>query len=335
MPFKNICIFGAGALGGAIAAKLALSLGTEATVSVVARGAHLAAIRENGLRLIEAGAETPLRVSVTATDNPMELPPQDLVITGLKGHQLSAAAEGIGHLMKDGTRVMMILNGIPWWYFHRDRDSAYAELQFDELDEGGKLWHLVGPQRVIGCVAHQGAEVSSPGEIRLSNKGHFILGEPSGEMTADLRGIEALLQGADIGVKLSGRIRDDIWSKLMGNASFNPISALTRSLMSDLMADAAIADQIGKVMKEVKAVGEALGANVGMSVEQRLEQAQQIGPVRTSMLQDLFAGKSLEITPLVGMVVSLGRLTATRTPVSETMLALVSQLDRENCRPAK
>ena len=335
MPFKNICIFGAGALGGSIAAKLASSLDKEATVSVVARGAHLAAIRGDGLRLIEAGAEAPLTVKLTATDDPRELPPQDLVITGLKGHQLSAAAEGIGRLLKDGTRVMMILNGIPWWYFHRDQHSGHAELQFDELDEGGKLWQFVGPQRVIGCVAHQGAEVSRPGEVRLSNKGHFILGEPSGEITADLRETEALLQHANIEVKLSGRIRDDIWSKLMGNASFNPISALTRSLMSDLMADAAITGQIGKVMKEVKAVGEALGANVGMSVEQRLEQARQIGPVRTSMLQDLLAGKSLELTPLVGMVVSLGRLTAVPTPVSETILALVSQLDRENCRAAK
>ncbi|MEK1891997.1 MAG: 2-dehydropantoate 2-reductase [Rhizobium sp.] len=335
MPLKNICIFGAGALGGAIASKLALSFDPEVTVSVVARGAHLAAIRGDGLRLLEAGADAPLIVKPRATDDPRELPPQDLVITGLKGHQLSAAAEGIGHLLKDGTRVMMILNGIPWWYFHRDQDSGHAELQFDELDEGGKLWRLVGPQRVIGCVAHQGAEVSKPGEVRLSNKGHFIVGEPSGEISADLRDIEALLQRADIGVELSSRIRDDIWSKLMGNASFNPISALTRSLMSDLMADAAITDQIGKVMKEVKAVGEALGANVGMSVEQRLEQARQIGPVRTSMLQDLLAGKSLEIAPLVGMVVSLGRLTATPTPVCETILALVSQLDRENCRPTK
>jgi 2-dehydropantoate 2-reductase len=141
-----------------------------------------------------------------------------------------------------------------------------------------------------------------------------------------------LLRSANIGVTMSSRIRDDIWSKLMGNASFNPISALTRSLMSDLMADAAVSDQIGKVMKEVKAVGEALGANVGMSVEQRLEQARQIGPVRTSMLQDLLARKALEITPLVGMVVVLGRLTAVPTPVSETLLALVSELDRENRR---
>ncbi|KQV82713.1 2-dehydropantoate 2-reductase [Rhizobium sp. Root1220] len=328
MTVKNICIFGAGALGGAVAAKLASSTSAETNVSVVARGAHLNAIRESGLCLLEAGIEHPLKVRVNATDRPQDLPPQDLVITGLKGHQLGPAAEGIASLLKESTRVVMILNGIPWWYFHRDK-SANAELQFDELDPGGKLWRLVGPERVIGCVAHQGAEVSRPGEIRLSNKGHFILGEPSGETSTDLRNIAALLEGSDIGVKLSLRIRDDIWSKLMGNASFNPISALTRSLMSELMADAAISDQVGKVMKEVKAVG-ALGANVGMSVEQRLEQAQQVGPVRTSMLQDLLGGKAMEITPMVGMVVALGRLAAVPTPVSETLLALVSRLDREN-----
>ncbi len=228
----------------------------------------------------------------------------------------------------------MILNGIPWWYFHRDTGGQHAELQFEELDPGGKLWRLVGPERVIGCVAIQGAEVSDPGQIRLSNKGRFILGEPSGEISADLREIEALFNRAEISITLSERIRDDIWSKLMGNASFNPISALTRSRMSDLMADGATSDQIGKVMKEVKAVGEALGANVGISVEERLEQARQVGPIKTSMLQDLLAGKPLEIVPLVGMIVALGRLTAVPTPVSETIFALVSQLDRENCRTA-
>jgi 2-dehydropantoate 2-reductase len=297
----------------------------------VARGSHLDAIRQNGLTVFQAGSELPLTVSLTATEDPSELPKQDLVITGLKGHQLGPAAEGIAHLVNERTRVLTILNGIPWWYFHRD-NSRHAELQFEELDPGGKLWRLVGPERVIGCVAHQGAEVSHPGVIRLSNDGHFIIGEPSGDTSADLQSVESLLRSANIGVTMSSRIRDDIWSKLMGNASFNPISALTRSLMSDLMADAAVSDQIGKVMKEVKAVGEALGANVGMSVEQRLEQARQIGPVRTSMLQDLLARKALEITPLVGMVVVLGRLTAVPTPVSETLLALVSELDRENRR---
>ncbi|MDR9777297.1 ketopantoate reductase family protein [Rhizobium hidalgonense] len=332
MPIKTISIYGAGALGGAIAAKLARRAGNDTTISVVARGAHLDAIRRHGLSLREADAETPLNVRLTATDDPTTLPPQDLVITGLKGHQLAAAAEGIAGLLKQGTRVVMILNGIPWWYFHRDTNSRHAELQFDELDPGGRIWRLIGPERAIGCVAYQGAEVVNPGEIQLSHKGRFVLGEPSGEMSADLEAIAAVLTGADLNITTTPEIRSEIWSKLMGNAAFNPISALTRALMTDILADPALMDMVSKVMKEVRAVGDALGAHFSMTVEQRLEQSRHIGGVRTSMLQDLMGGKPLEITPLVGMLVALGRLTAVPTPVSETILALVTQLDRENRR---
>ena len=330
MSIKTICIYGAGALGGAIAAKLASQAGNE--VSVVARGAHLDAIRGNGLSLREAGADRPLNVHVTATDDPRTLPPQDLVITGLKGHQLAPAAEGIASLLKDGTRVIMILNGIPWWYFHRDTQSRHAELQFDELDPGGRLWRLIGPERIIGCVAYQGAEVVNPGDIQLANKGRFVLGEPSDEISTDLEAIAALLTGAGLNIVTTPAIRDEIWNKLMGNAAFNPISALTRALMANIMEDPALAATVGKVMNEVRTVGEAVGARFNITVEQRLEQSRNMGAVRTSMLQDLLGGKALEITPLVGMVVALGRLTAVPTPVSETILALVMQLDRENQR---
>lgn len=332
MSIKTICIYGAGALGGAIAAKLASQPGNDITISVVARGSHLDAIRDNGLSLREADAERPLNVRLNATDDPKTLPPQDLVITGLKGHQLAPAAEGIAGLLKDGTRVVMILNGIPWWYFHRDTRSGHPELQFDELDPDGRLWRLIAPERAIGCVAYQGAEVINPGEIRLSNKGRFVLGEPSGEMSSDLEAIAALLIGAGLSITTTPDIRDEIWSKLMGNAAFNPISALTRAVMTDIMADPALSAMVGKVMNEVRAVGEALGARFNITVEQRLEQSRHVGAVRTSMLQDLIGGKALEITPLVGMLVALGRLTAVPTPASETILALVTQLDRENRR---
>jgi 2-dehydropantoate 2-reductase len=333
MPIiKNICIYGAGALGGSIAAKLAAAQDEGTTISVVARGAHLESIRKDGLRLFEAGASDPITVRATATDDPSELPPQDLVITGLKGHQLGTAAAGIAKLLHERTRVVMILNGIPWWYFHRDTQSPHAELQFEELDPGGELWRLIGPQRVIGCVALQGAEVVNPGEIRLSNNGRYVLGEPSGENSADLEAISALLTGAGLSITTTAHIRDEIWSKLMGNAAFNPISALTRALMTDIMADPALSNTVGQVMNEVRAVGEALGIRFAITVEERLEQSRHIGAVRTSMLQDLLGGKALEITPLVGMVVALGRLSAVPTPVSETIFALVGQLDRENTR---
>ena len=333
-PFKNICIYGAGALGGAIATKLASAKGAQTQVSVVARGAHLDAIRSGGLSLWESGANSPLVAQMTATADASELPPQDLVITGLKGHQLAAAVPGIAKLLHSGTRVVMILNGVPWWYFHRDRQSGHAEYQMEELDPNGDLWRLIGPERVIGCVAYQGAEVIAPGEVKLSNSGHFILGEPSGETTADIEAIAALLRQAGVNISISSRIRDDIWSKLMGNAAFNPISALTRGLMSDIMEDPALAAMVGQVMGEVKAVAEALGSQVAMSVEERLDRSRQIGPVRTSMLQDLLAGKALEITPLVGVVVSLGKLVNVPTPISATILALVTQLDRKNQQDA-
>lgn len=332
MASTSICIYGAGALGGAIAVKLANRLGDDATVSVVARGAHLEAIRKNGLSLHEVDADKPINVRITATDDPTTLPPQDLIITGLKGHQLSPAAEGMAALLKDGTRVVMVLNGIPWWYFHRDTQSGHAELQLDELDPGGKLWRLIGPERVIGCVAMQGAEVVNPGEIRLSNNGRFVLGEPSGDMSADLETIAGLFTRAGLAVSTTPRIRDEIWNKLTGNAAFNPISALTRALMTDIMADPALFDMVDKIMKEVRAVGSALGATFSITIEERLEQSRHIGPVRTSMLQDLLAGKALEIVPLVGMVVALGRTANVPTPVSEVILALVTQLDKENLR---
>ncbi|PZM17274.1 ketopantoate reductase family protein [Rhizobium tubonense] len=327
--FKNICIYGAGALGGSIAAKLATGLKGQADVSVVARGAHLASIREHGLRVWEAGASGPVEARVIATDDPSELPRQDLVITGLKGHQLAAAASGMATLLHPGTRVVMILNGIPWWYFHRDRQSSYAETQFEELDPGGALWRQLGPERVIGCVAYQGAEVINPGEIKLSNNGRYVLGEPSDEHSTDIEAISALLTQAGLNITISPNIRNEIWNKLLGNAAFNPISALTRALMSEIMVDPGLSKMVAQVMNEVKAVGEALGARFALSIEERVEQSKAIGPVRTSMLQDLLAGKSLEITPLVGMVVSLGRLAGIATPTSETILALVTQLDRQ------
>ncbi|MDQ0135009.1 2-dehydropantoate 2-reductase [Neorhizobium galegae] len=332
MTIRNICIYGAGALGGAFATKIASGLGAEANVSVVARGAHLAAIRENGLTVERGGDAAPLHARVTATSDPSELPKQDLIVTGLKGHQLAGAAEGLAGLLKEGARVIMILNGIPWWYFHRDSESGHAERQLPELDPEGKLWRLVGPERVIGCVAYQGAEVTEPGTIRLNGDGRFFLGEPSGALSPDLASICELLGGAGLNIIPTERIRDAIWTKLMGNAAYNPISALTRGRMNSIMDNAPLAAQIGKVMTETKAVGEALGAVFSGSVDEQLNRSGGFGPVRTSMLQDLLAGKALEIVPLTGMVVALGKLAGVPTPTCETVLALTVQLDRENLR---
>ncbi len=333
MTIRKICVYGAGALGGAFATKLAHGLAGAAEVSVIARGSQLAAIREHGLHVVYDDATLPpVSARVKATDDPSALPKQDLVITGLKGHQLADAAEGIASLLHDGTRTLMILNGIPWWYFHRDNESGFAERQLPELDPDGRLWSLIGPDRVLGCVAYQGAEVIEPGRTRLTGRGHFFLGEPDGSISDDLRTVASLLQDADLDIRPTERIRDEIWAKLRGNAAFNPISALTRALMIDLMADPDLAQMVRRIMNEVQAVGSALGCRFGRSADEQFASAHGFGPVRTSMLQDLNARKPLEIVPLTGMVVSLGRLANVATPVCETVLALARQLDMENRR---
>jgi 2-dehydropantoate 2-reductase len=333
MSIKTICIYGAGALGGAFAAHIAHALGDEVEVSVIARGAQLAAIKEQGLSVVFDGdAFPPISTRVTATDDPSSLPPQDLVITGLKGHQLSAATDGIACLLHPHTRVMMILNGIPWWYFHKDQEGGFAERQLAQLDPDGGLWTKIGPDRVIGCVAYQGAEVIEPGRTKLNGKGHFFLGEPDGTLSGDLTAVAEILGRAGLEIKPTARIRDEIWAKLRGNAAFNPISALTRALMIDLMANPDLAQMVRKIMNEVQAVGTALGCRFQRSADEQFASANGFGPVKTSMLQDLIAGKALEIMPLNGMVVELGKLANVPTPICETILALARQLDAENRR---
>lgn len=333
MSIKTICIYGAGALGGAFAANIAHAMGDKVKVSVIARGTQLEAIKDLGLSVVYDGGDfPPISARVTATDDPASLPPQDLVITGLKGHQLSAAADGIASLLHPQTRVMMILNGIPWWYFHQDRDSGFAERQLPQLDPDARLWTLIKPERVIGCVAYQGAEVIEPGCTKLNGKGHFFLGEPSGERSTDLHSVADLLSEAGLDIRPTERIRDEIWAKLRGNAAFNPISALTRALMVDMMANPDLAQMVRKIMNEVQAVGTALGCRFQRSADEQFASANGFGPVKTSMLQDLIAGKALEIIPLNGMVVELGRLANVPTPVCETVLTLAQQLDVENRR---
>ncbi len=333
MSIKTICIYGAGALGGAFATNIAHAMGDKVTVSVIARGAQLEAIRDRGLSVVyDRGDFTPISARVTATDDPASLPPQDLVITGLKGHRLSDAADGIASLLHPQTRVMMILNGIPWWYFHQDRDSGFAERQLPQLDPDARLWTLLKPERVIGCVAYQGAEVIEPGCTKLNGKGHFFLGEPNGERSTDLQSVADLLSEVGLDIRPTERIRDEIWAKLRGNAAFNPISALTRALMVDMMANPDLAQMVRKIMNEVQAVGTALGCRFQRSADEQFASANGFGPVKTSMLQDLIAGKALEIIPLNGMVVELGRLANVPTPICETVLALAQQLDVENRR---
>ena len=322
-PLK-ICVFGAGAIGGALAVRLALVPGVS--LSVIARGAHLTAISTHGLRLT-APNQAPCMVRLHATDDAFTLGPQDLVITALKGQQLPAAAHGIAALLGPETRVINIQNGIPWWYFYRDAASGRAGERIAGLDPGGALWELVGPARIIGGIAYHSAEIFAPGHVHLASAGRFILGEPSGALSPDLETASQLLEGAGWQVGRSARIRDEIWRKLLGNAAFNPVSALTRANLAEMIDNQAIAAVIKTIMTEVRAIGEACGARFDVSPEERMAQARQMGPVKPSMLQDLERGRALEITPLLGAVSYLGQQTKVPAPILDTMLALVSQLD--------
>ncbi|WP_426240586.1 ketopantoate reductase family protein [Pararhizobium sp. DWP1-1-3] len=325
--FRNICIFGAGAIGGALAARLASSpMLRGATITAIARGAHLQAIRDSGVHLYEPGKTEPLVVKFSATDNAADLGPQDLVIVTLKGHQLTSASADIAGLLKPGGRVVMIQNGIPWWYFHGDAASGLEGRQVEALDPDGLVWQRIGPERVVGGVIYQGAQMLEPGHIRLTSGGLLHLGAPSGTISPELMAIADLLQASGWTIKTTDRIRDEIWSKFLGNAAFNPISALTRGRISEIMDGPAV-DLVKQVMTEVHAVAERLGCHVRETVDEKMEHGRGLGNAKTSMLQDLEQGRPMEITPLTRAVTLLGRMADVPTPANDILLSLISQLD--------
>lgn len=326
--YKNICIFGAGAVGATLAARLASAPGLQdRTISVVARGAHLAAIREGGIRLYDIGASDPIVAPVEATDKAAELGPQDVVFVTLKGHQLSAASDDIASLLKPGGRVVMIQNGIPWWYFHADKASGHEGFAIEALDPGEHIRRTIGPERVIGGVIYQGAQVRQPGHVHLASDGVLYLGEPSGAMSEDLLSITALVDATAWTATATPRIRDAMWEKLQGNAAINPLNALTRASMADIV-HGPVSPLARQIMQEVQTVAEALGARLPASVDAKMESSGLRNTVKTSMLQDVEQGRRLEIAPLTLGVTLLGRIAGVPTPANDTVLALISELDR-------
>jgi 2-dehydropantoate 2-reductase len=325
---RKVCIFGAGAVGGTLAARLAASPAHgETQISVIARGAHLEAIRANGLRLNQAGEAAPIVAKVAASADPGEFGPQDLVISTLKGHQISAAAASFRPLLKAATRVLIIQNGIPFWYFHGDVAPNLRDRRIPELDPGDALWTTLGPERILGGVVYQPAEILAPGEVLATGPGRLVIGEPSGAMSEDLEAAAAFVETSGWTVLRSPRIRDEIWRKLLGNAAFNPISALTRATLSDMVEDPGVIGVAKDVMNEVIAVASRLGANVGATAEERIAVTRGLGIVRSSMLQDLLASRPLELTPLVRAVSLLGEMVGVKTPTLDVVYSLTRLLD--------
>lgn len=319
----KVCVFGAGAIGGYVGALLARA-GVD--VSLVARGPHGAAMRENGLTL-HIGEET-FTVRPTVTDDPATLGPQDYVLLTLKAHSLPPVVDRLMPLLGPETAVVTAINGIPWWYGYK-LDGPAGGRRLDSVDPRGRIWDTIGPERAIGTVVWQAAEVEAPGVVRHGYGERMPLGEPDGSKSARAEALSKALIAAGIKSPVRPRIRDEIWMKLWGNLSFNPLSALTGSTLEALARDPGARGVIAGMMAEARAVGEATGARFTVSVEERIGMAEKVGAHRTSMLQDLEAGRPMEIGALVAAVAELGRLTGLPTPTIDTVLALVSLRARE------
>ncbi|WYK05560.1 2-dehydropantoate 2-reductase [Cereibacter sphaeroides f. sp. denitrificans] len=313
----RICIFGAGAIGGYMGAKLAAA---GADVSLVARGPHLAAMQARGLTLIEDGGTR--TVPVRAASDPAALGPQDYVIVTLKAHSVPAVVPQLSRLLGPEGTLVSGVNGLPWWYFHRHGGPLEGR-RLESVDPGGVQWNGLGPERVLGCVVYPAAEVVEPGTIRHLEGNRFSLGEPSGEKSDRALRLSGALTAAGLKAPVRPRLRDEIWVKLWGNLSFNPISALTGATLDRLCTDPGTRAVARAMMLEAQAIAERLGVKFPIDVERRIDGGAAVGAHRTSMLQDLEAGRPMEIEALVGSVAEVGRIVDRPTPTIDTVLALV------------
>lgn len=316
----KICIFGAGAIGGLVGAKLALK--GETDVSLIARGPHLDAMRRNGLVLREGDNETV--VKVTATSDAKELGPQDYIFLALKAHSIPGILDSLKPLIGADTAVVTGQNGVPWWYFYK-QSGPYENQRIEAVDPGGRIWDGIGPERAIGCVVHPAAEIEAPGIIRHVEGDRLPLGEPSGEKTDRIAKLAEAFVAAGLRAPIRPQIRSEIWVKLWGNLSFNPISALTGATLEQICGDEAVRAVARAMMVEAQAIGEALGIKFAIDVDKRIAGAAAVGAHKTSMLQDLELGRPLEIDALVTAVQELGKLTQNPTPTIDTVLALIRQ----------
>jgi 2-dehydropantoate 2-reductase len=313
----KICVFGGGAIGGYLAARLASRSGH--TISVIARGAQLAAIRSHGFRLRIDGREETSR-PLAAADG-AELGPQDFVIVTLKAHSVLGAIPAMQPLLGPDTTVVTGMNGVPFWYFHR-HGGAHDGRCIEAVDPAGAVSRGLGLERVLGMVVYPAAEVVEPGIVQHIEGDRFSLGEPGGTRSDRAMRLSEALIAAGFKAPVRPRIRDEIWVKLWGNLAFNPLSALTHATL-DVLATAPDLRAIARAMMvEARAIAEALGVTFPIDVDRRIAGAAAVGAHRTSMLQDLESRRPMEIDALVTAVQELGRLTGIATPMIDTVLAL-------------
>jgi 2-dehydropantoate 2-reductase len=319
----KVCVVGAGAIGGFLGTRLALT--GETAVSALARGTSLSALRDHGWRLEEGGALRQAPVAL-ASDAPEELGVQDLIVIALKAPALPQVAASLAPLLGEHTCVLPAMNGVPWWFSHGI--AALGDQPLESVDPGGVIARALPVQRVIGCVVHAGVSVCAPGVARHSMGQRLIIGEPAGGTSARLTAVAQTLTQAGFEVTCSPRVRYDIWYKLWGNMTMNPVSALTGATMDRVLEDELLRAFSAAAMREAAAVGNKIGCEVTESAQDRHAVTRRLGAFRTSMLQDVEAARPLELDALVGAVREIGARVGVATPTIDALFGLTRLFGR-------
>lgn len=314
---------GAGAIGGLLAARLAAS-GQE--VSLVARGDHLAAIRRTGLKLVEADGTSSVSDITAASDDPADLGPHDTVILALKAHQIVTLADRLQHLYHPDTVVVPVQNGIPWWYFET-HGGPHDGHRLTTLDPDGTLASSIPCWRIVACIAYPAAMLTAPGVITHVEGDRFPVGELDGSRSERAGQLARTLSSAGFTSRVLSDVRAQLWVKAWGNLAFNPISALTGATLGRICRTESTRRLAATMMAEALKIAEALGVRIRVTIEQRIAGAEKVGEHKTSMLQDVEAGRRLELDPLVGVFTELGELTGVDTPTISAVYALTALLD--------
>jgi len=316
----KVCVVGAGAIGGYLAVGLARVC---EEVSVVIRGANLQAVRAHGMKLLIDGREEVARLR--ATDRMAELGVQDVVVLAMKAHQLAPVVTEVGTLIGPQTLVVTAQNGIPWWYFF-GTGGPYEGRRIEAVDPGGVISAALPVDRTIGCIVYPACELEAPGVIRHIEGNRFSLGEIDGADTERVRALAQRFRDAGFKSPVVSDIRAELWLKLWGNLSFNPISALTHATLEDICRFPETRALAASMMSEAQAIGTKLGVPFKVSLEKRIAGAEAVGAHKTSMLQDVESGRVLELDALVKSVIELGRITDTPTPTIDNVYALTALL---------
>ncbi len=315
-------IVGAGAIGGYLGAKLALA-GED--VTFIARNKNLAAINARGFRLVLPDGSEQHAASVRAVQDMTEAGPQDAVLLTTKAHQVRDLLPGMRALFGPATMVVTMINGLPWWYFHK-LGGPYDGRTLSSVDPDGALAAGIEPERLIGSIVYPAAELLEPGVVKVIEGNRFTLGELDGERTPRIETLAKSMMAAGFKAPVARDIRSELWVKLWGNLSFNPISALTHATLDDICRFPLTRELAARMMTEAQAVGEKLGVEFKVSLEQRIAGAQGVGAHKTSMLQDVEHGRALELQALVGSVAELARITDTPTPTIDAIYAVTALL---------